>query len=75
MTPFHKESDPVGLSGLQMKKELTACLVGIAKNHPNTTGDNFIADFGVKYVPGYVCGGSVVDFLEQSSSRNRRLVR
>jgi hypothetical protein len=36
-----------------MKKMLTTWLCGIATNHPNTTGDNFIADFGMKYVPGY----------------------
>ena len=38
---------------LHMKNMLTTCLCGIAKNHPNTTRDNFIADFGLKYVPGY----------------------
>jgi hypothetical protein len=48
-----------------MKNELTTCLCGIAKNHPNTTRDNFIADFGLKYVPGYM-RFSAVDFLHQS---------
>jgi len=50
---------------LDMKNVLTACLSGIAKNHPNTTRDNFIADFGMKYIPGYTHGSSV-DFLHQS---------
>jgi hypothetical protein len=50
---------------LGMKNELTTCLCGIAKNHPNTTRDNFIADFGLKYVPGYMRPSSV-DFLHQS---------
>jgi len=50
---------------LGMKNELTTCLCGIAKNHPNTTRDNFIADFGIKYVPGYMRLSSV-DFLHQS---------
>src|SRR2546430_11364693 len=50
---------------LSMKNELTTCLCGIAKNHPNTTRDNFIADFGLKYVPGYMRPSSV-DFLHQS---------
>jgi hypothetical protein len=50
---------------LGMKNELTTCLCGIAKNHPNTTRDNFIADFGLKYVPGYMRASSV-DFLHQS---------
>jgi hypothetical protein len=26
---------------LDMKNQLTTCLCGIAKNHPNTTRDNF----------------------------------
>jgi len=50
---------------LSMKNELTTCLCGIAKNHPNTTMDNFIADFGLKYVPGYMRASSV-DFLHKS---------
>jgi HD domain len=50
---------------LGMKNEMTTCLSGIAKSHPNTTRDNFIADFGLKYVPGYMRPSSV-DFLHQS---------
>jgi HD domain len=50
---------------LQMKNMLTTCLCDIARNHPNTTRDNFIADFGLKYVPGYTRASSV-DFLHQA---------
>jgi hypothetical protein len=50
---------------LGMKNELTTCLCGMIKNHPNTTRDNFIPDFGMKYVPGYMPLSSV-DFLHQS---------
>jgi hypothetical protein len=50
---------------LRMKHELTECLCGIARNHPNTTRDNFIADFGVKYLPGYT-RISAVDFLHNA---------
>ena len=50
---------------LHMKKMLTTCLCGIAKNHPNTTRDNFLADFGQKYVSGYTRMSSV-DFLHQA---------
>jgi hypothetical protein len=50
---------------LDMKNMLTTCLCGIAKEHPNTTRDNFIADFGLKYVPGYT-RPSAVDFLHQA---------
>jgi len=49
-----------------MKNQLTACLCDIAEKHPNTTRDNFIADFGLKYVPGYTRGGSSVDFLHRA---------
>jgi hypothetical protein len=50
---------------LGMKNMLTTCLCDIAKNHPNTTRDNFIADFGMKYVPGYE-RLSAVDFLHRA---------
>jgi hypothetical protein len=48
-----------------MKNMLTTCLCGIAKNHPSTTRDNFIADFGIKYIPGYTRVSSV-DLLHQA---------
>jgi hypothetical protein len=50
---------------LDMKNMMTTSLCGIAKNHPNTTRDNFIADFGMKYVPGYA-RASLVDLLHQA---------
>ena len=50
---------------LRMKEALTTCLCGIAKDHPETTRDNFIADFGERYVPGYR-RPSLVDLLLHS---------
>ena len=50
---------------LDMKNQLTTCICGIAKNHPNTTRDNFIADFGLKFIPGYTRPSSV-DFLQKA---------
>jgi len=50
---------------LDMKKVLTTWLCSIATNHPNTTRDNFVADFGMKYVPGYTRVSSV-DFLHHA---------
>jgi HD domain len=50
---------------LDMKNMLTTCLCDIVKNHPHTTMDNFVADFGLKYVPGYV-RPSTVDFLHKA---------
>jgi hypothetical protein len=50
---------------LDMKNQLTTGLCGIAKNHPNTTRDNFIADFGLKFIPGYTRPSSV-DFLQKA---------
>ena len=50
---------------LDMKNMLTTCLCSIARNHPSTTRDNFIADFGIKYIPGYTRVSSV-DLLHQA---------
>jgi hypothetical protein len=50
---------------LQMKEEMTTCLSNLARNQPDITRDNFIADFGTKYVPGYV-RFSAVDLLHQA---------
>ena len=50
---------------LDMKNMLTTRLCGIAQNYPNTTRDNFIADFGIKYIPGYTRVSSV-DLLHQA---------
>jgi hypothetical protein len=50
---------------LDMKNELTTCLCGLVKNHPNAAREGFIADFGLKYVPGYMRPSSV-DVLHKS---------
>ena len=50
---------------LGMKDALTTCLCGIVKSHPQTTKDNFMADFGERYVPGYQ-RPSAVDILLHS---------
>jgi hypothetical protein len=50
---------------LQMKVMLTTCLSNLARSQPDTTRDNLIADFGTKYVPGYV-RFSAVDLLHQA---------
>ena len=39
---------------LQMKREMTACLAGIARDRPETARDNFVGEFGKRYVPGFV---------------------
>ena len=48
---------------LEMKRRLTDCLCGIAKARPQTTYDNFIRDFGERFVPGYKPPTATVDFL------------
>jgi hypothetical protein len=50
---------------LDMKNQLTTCLCGIVKTHPNASREGFIADFGLKYVPEYK-RPSTVDFLHKS---------
>jgi hypothetical protein len=45
-----------------MKNEFKACVCHIAETRPETTYENFIADFGRRFVPGYVVP-SVVDFV------------
>ena len=62
----HKNTILSAYPRLDMKNLLTTCLCNIAKHHPKTTRDNFIADFGLKCVPGYTRGGSSVDFLHQA---------
>ncbi|TIW91483.1 MAG: hypothetical protein E5V59_20210 [Mesorhizobium sp.] len=38
---------------LDMKRRMTQCFCHIAETRPETTYDNFIRDFGERYVPGY----------------------
>ncbi|MDX8454901.1 hypothetical protein RFM98_19220 [Mesorhizobium sp. VK9D] len=44
---------------LDMKRRMTQCFCHIAKTRPETTYDNFIRDFGERYVPGYRASSSV----------------
>jgi HD domain len=44
---------------LSFKKNLTSCLCGIIRRKPTTTFDNFMNDFGQRYVDGYQAVSSV----------------
>jgi hypothetical protein len=44
---------------LGMKKRMTQCFCHIAKVVPETTYDNFVRDFGERFVPGYRAPSSV----------------
>jgi len=61
----HKNCILAAYPRLGMKKQLTTCLCDIARNHPNTTKDNFISEFGVRYIPGYT-RASPIDVLHQA---------
>jgi hypothetical protein len=45
---------------LEMKRQMAGCFCSIAQHHPETTYDNFVRDFGERYVAGY-SAPSVVD--------------
>jgi hypothetical protein len=47
---------------LEMKRRMSGCFCSIAQDHPETTFDNFVRDFGERLVPGY-SAPSVVDLL------------
>jgi len=47
---------------LEMKSRMTRCFCTIARSHPQTTYDNFVRDFGERFVPGYKAPSSV-DFV------------
>ena len=47
---------------LRMKSRMTYCFCSIARAHPETTYDNFIRDFGERFVPDYKAS-STVDLL------------
>lgn len=47
---------------LGMKRRMTQCFCHIAKVRPETTYDNFVRDFGERFVPRYQAG-SAVDFV------------
>lgn len=38
---------------LDMKRRMTRCFCHIAESHPETTYDNFVRDFGERFVAGY----------------------
>ena len=38
---------------LDMKRRMTRCFCHIAETHPETTYDNFVRDFGERFVAGY----------------------
>jgi len=47
---------------LQMKQKMTSCFCRVAEAKPETTYDNFVRDFGERFIPGYK-PLSAVDFL------------
>lgn len=47
---------------LGMKRKMTSCFCHMVEAAPETTYDNFLRDFGMRYVPGYA-GPSSVDFV------------
>lgn len=44
---------------LRMKEQMTRCFCGMARNHPETSYDNFLRDFGERYVPDFNAPSSV----------------
>ena len=50
---------------LSLKSRLTSCLCAVVRRKPATTFDNFLHDFGDRYVPGYHALSSV-DRLESA---------
>lgn len=51
---------------LQMKRRMTECLSGIARARPQTTYDNFLRDFGERFVAGYKSPMSTMDLLSNA---------
>ena len=50
---------------LQMKQKMTRCFCRIAEAQPETTYDNFVRDFGERFIPGYKAP-SAVDWVMQT---------
>lgn len=50
---------------LNMKQKMTRCFCHIAQTRPETTYDNFVRDFGERFVPGYKAPSSV-DFVQNA---------
>jgi hypothetical protein len=53
----------VAFPRLQMKRQLKECLCDVARVRPQTTYENFIRDFGERFVEGYKPPISTVDLL------------
>ena len=51
---------------LQMKRQLKECLCGVARARPETTYENFVRDFGERFVEGYKPAISTVDLLSNA---------
>jgi hypothetical protein len=50
---------------LSMKTEFKACLCSEVRQKPETTYDNFLKDFGTRYIDGYTAP-SFADLLENA---------
>jgi hypothetical protein len=50
---------------LEMKSRMTRCFCRIAQSHPETSYDNFVRDFGERFIPGYEAP-STVDLLQHA---------
>jgi hypothetical protein len=50
---------------LNMKQKMTHCFCEIARKRPETTYDNFVRDFGERFVTGYKAPSSV-DFVKNA---------
>jgi hypothetical protein len=53
------------LPRLEMKRRMSRCFCHIAEAHPETTYDNFVRDFGTRFVGGYTAV-SAADLVENA---------
>jgi hypothetical protein len=60
--PQEMQSILAAFPRLEMKRRFTDSVCRVVRNKPETTYDNFAADFGERFVPGYQ-RPSTVDFL------------
>lgn len=51
---------------LGMKRQMTKCFCHIAETTPGTTYDNFVRDFGERFVPDYKVPDSSVDLVAKA---------
>jgi hypothetical protein len=54
-----------GFPRLLMKKQFQNCLCGVIRRKPATSYDNFLRDFGTRYVEGYTAP-SFADLFENA---------